>query len=180
MNAALTLIDRQGVRTVSMEAIAELAGVTKVTLYRRWSSRAALLADVLLHRIQDELPLDAHGDPLTEIDTHARTFVATLAGPTSDLLREVIAEDLGSIEMITAFREHYLGQRRALAITLIQRGQASGVFTAQGRPETLHDALYGAIFYRFLFGFGGLEAADAQALVDTVLRPARTHTPETR
>jgi len=47
LNAALQLVVEKGIQGASMEAIAELAGVGKPTLYRRWNSKEYLIIDVI-------------------------------------------------------------------------------------------------------------------------------------
>jgi len=169
----LELIDEVGVKAVTMEAIAERAGISKVTLYRNWTSRAALLAEALLMRIQQRLPLAADADPLEAILNHATQFGGQLSGATGELLRTMIAEFLGNPEMMLEFRDRYLGARRKLAISLIRRGLKEGRFRAVGKAEVLHDALYGAIFYRFLFQLGGLTRAEIRRIAETILEPTR-------
>lgn len=52
LTAATDLFDRAGVETVSMNDIAEAAGVGKGTLFRRFSSRTALIEAVLTRRAE--------------------------------------------------------------------------------------------------------------------------------
>jgi len=169
--STLALIKQHGVKNVTMEAIAEHAGISKITLYRRWTSKAVLLADALFEQIQVAIPLQADADPADSIARHVTKFVAELKGEIGDLLREIIVEHLSNPDMLHEFRDHYLGLRRATAIELIERGQKTGRFAARGQPEILHDALYGALFYRFLFGVGTLGRAEALRLVETILEP---------
>lgn len=169
IDAALALIDEVGVKAVTMEGIADRAGISKITLYRNWPNRAALLAEALLARIRQTLPLNPDADPTQAILGHATSFAVQLSGGTGDLLRAIIAEFLSNPQMMLDFRDHYLGVRRGVAISLIKRGIKERQFLATGRPEILHDALYGAIFYRFLFCFGELGKADIRKLVDTIL-----------
>lgn len=173
IEAALDLLDEQGVRGVTMEAIAERAGISKITLYRNWSNRATVMAEALLKRIESTLPLDASADPLTAIEDHATRFARALNGRTGELLRDIISDFVGQAAMMRDFREHYLGQRRLLATDLIDKGLRTGRFAANGRASDLHDALYGAIFYRFLFRFGSLTKSGVAALIDTILMPRR-------
>jgi AcrR family transcriptional regulator len=173
IHAALQMIDEVGVKAVTMEGIAERAGISKITLYRNWPNRAALLAEALLARIRERLPLEPGGDPMETILNHAILFGQQLSEGTGDLLRAIISEFLSNPPMMTDFRDHYLGGRRDVAISVIRRGLKEGSFLATGQAESLHDALYGAIFYRFLFCFGKLTRADIRRLVDTILEPAK-------
>lgn len=171
VDSTLALIKAHGVRNVTMEAIAEHAGISKITLYRRWNSKAVLLADALFEQIQVAIPLDAEADPVAAISRHVTRFVEELKGDIGDLLREIIAEYLAEPGTLHEFREHYLGLRRKTAIAMIERGQNEGRFGACGKPEALHDALYGALFYRFLFGVGSLDRREALRLIETILEP---------
>lgn len=173
IEATLDLLDEQGVRGVTMEAIADRAGISKVTLYRNWSNRATVMAEALLKRIESALPLDASADPLAAIEDHATRFARALNGRTGELLRDIISDFVGHAAMMRDFREHYLGHRRLLATDLIERGLRTGRFAATGRAQDLHDALYGAIFYRFLFRLGSLTKPSVAALIDTILIPRR-------
>lgn len=155
-----------------MEAIAARAGVSKITLYRNWSGRGPILAEAFLHSIQERLPLDPGADPRDALKKHLLRFGVELNGPFGARMREIIAEFLGDPALMKEFRDHYIGQRRETAVALIRRGISLGQFHARGDPVSLHDELYGAVFYRFLFGFGQLGRKDLIALFDHVLEPA--------
>ncbi len=47
LRAALAILASEGLPALTMEAVARRAGASKGTLYRRWSSRAALLVDAM-------------------------------------------------------------------------------------------------------------------------------------
>lgn len=173
VDSTLALIRAHGVKNLTMEAIADHAGISKITLYRRWTSKAVLLADALFEQIQVAIPLEADVNPIDAISRHVSKFAEELKGDIGDLLRQIIAEYLGDPAALQDFRKHYLGLRRKTAIELIDRGQKEGRFAARGKPEALHDALYGALFYRFLFGVGALDQGEALLLVATILQPQR-------
>lgn len=174
VDSTLALIRAHGVGNVTMEAIAEHAGISKITLYRRWSSKAVLLAEALFQQIQVAIPLPVDADPVDAILGHVTKFSEELNGEIGELLREVIAEYLGDPATLQEFRQHYLGLRRKTAMALIKRGQKQGRFAARGKPEVLHDALYGALFYRFLFGVGALDKREAVLLASTILQPLQS------
>jgi AcrR family transcriptional regulator len=171
LEAAIGLVRTIGVSRVTMEAIAKRAGVTKITLYRRWPSKAALLAEALLSELRQAAPLDATASPKEAIAMHVAAFVRGLGGPLGELLRGVVAESLTDPVARLAFRDRYLGLRRLAAIQIIKRGLADGTFDATGPAEDRHDELYGALFYRFLFQVGALDEAAALRLVQDVLNP---------
>jgi AcrR family transcriptional regulator len=98
--AARRLFDERGAGCVSMDEIAEAAGVGKGTLFRRFGSRASLAAAVLSERERDlqeaiirgEPPLGpgapagerliAFGEALLDmLDTHSELLLAAETGP---------------------------------------------------------------------------------------------------
>jgi AcrR family transcriptional regulator len=47
LDAAVALVSERGVEGASMDAIAELSGVSKATLYKHWSDKEALVLEML-------------------------------------------------------------------------------------------------------------------------------------
>ena len=67
------------------------------------------------------------------------------------------------------FYERYLQYRRTALIELIAAGQQDGSIGATGAPDDLYDAIYGSLFYRYVFGIKPISAAQSRNLVDTLL-----------
>ena len=67
--AALELFCERGIDTTSMDAIAEKSGVSKATIYKHWSDKAALCLDVLakLHEVDDRPVFDS-GDIRADLE----------------------------------------------------------------------------------------------------------------
>jgi AcrR family transcriptional regulator len=59
LNAALAALTENGYDATNMDDIATRAGVGKAAIYRRWSSKAALIADTLIYWRPDLLTNDA-------------------------------------------------------------------------------------------------------------------------
>lgn len=175
LTAALELIAQSPeVRSITMEAIAEQAGISKVTLYRRWPSKAALMADALLRQLSESIPLDATKPPMVAITEHVHSLSEALEGKIGQLFRIVAAECMVEPAAMEAFRDRYIGPRRRAVTQIISRGLKDGSFTSPNRAVDCHDALYGALFYRFLFGFDMSDPAALQRLLIATLqvRPA--------
>jgi AcrR family transcriptional regulator len=172
LDAVAELLERVPVRDITMERIAKRAGVSKITLYRRWPSRLALFVDALLRRMTETQPLDEAAPPLAAIATHLVHMARQMQGRNGALARAVVGECLADPEMAHVLRDRYLGHRRAIAIRIIGRGLEDGSFRAGDDAEARHDMLYGAMWYRILFGTGRCDDAAALALMESVLQPA--------
>ncbi|WP_052337168.1 TetR/AcrR family transcriptional regulator [Nocardioides alkalitolerans] len=105
LDAAVDLVGRQGYRATSLDEIARAAGVAKTTVYRRWDSKGALVADALLDRLGDL--------PGVTGETDLRSTVAWLARSASApdvhaLLLGVMAESSDG-DLRTELRERVRG-----------------------------------------------------------------------
>jgi len=63
--------------------------------------------------------------------------------------------------------------RRTATISDIERGKAAGEFPPDLEPELLIDAIFGALYFRFLLRIGPLTDSYGQELVDQALRGLR-------
>src|SRR3954454_25178425 len=80
--AASDLFQKQGIRGVGVEAIAEAAGTNKMTLYRHFQSKDALIVEwgrglvAQKERIWDELAVAYPGDPSAQLREWSRRTAA--------------------------------------------------------------------------------------------------------
>jgi AcrR family transcriptional regulator len=61
LQAANELLESEGFAAVTVEAIAERAGVSKATVYRWWPNRAAVVMDGFLSIVSSEVPFPHTG-----------------------------------------------------------------------------------------------------------------------
>jgi tetracycline repressor-like protein len=85
----------------------------------------------------------------------------------------VISECISKTGSAELFYERYLNFRRDALVALIAAAQQDGSVRAGGAPEDLYDAIFGSLFYRYVFGIRPLTPAFARNLVDTILAPQR-------
>jgi AcrR family transcriptional regulator len=171
LGAVARLLETYPVHLITMELVAEQSGVSKITLYRRWPTRLALLVEAMLQRLAVTMVLDGNKPPADAIRNHVVNMVKEFNGVTGTIVRGIVGACFADPDMSGALREHYLGARRDLAIQIIQQGQADGSFAATGPADVLADMLYATIWYRFLFQVGELSRKQALGLLATVLRP---------
>ncbi|KAF0100629.1 MAG: transcriptional regulator [Rhodospirillaceae bacterium] len=166
------LMATQGLSATTYERVAAATGVSKVTIYKWWPTREALLVDAFLEQARTFLPLPENGHPVAIVRAHAASYVAALNGTFGRVQLAVIAECIGSSGTAATFGERYLGKRRAAGVALLMRAQKEGLIGATDPPADLYDMIYGTLFYQSTFGLRKLTAGAARRLVDRVLRPA--------
>src|SRR5260221_2274277 len=60
LKAAMCLLEQHGFRAVTLEGIAEEAGVARTTVYRRWPNKAAVGMDAFLSHVAPPIALPGH------------------------------------------------------------------------------------------------------------------------
>jgi AcrR family transcriptional regulator len=108
---------------MSMQSIAARAGVSKVSLYRRWSSKHAIFADVLrflggITAITDHGSFEA--DIRALLDQNLGSRSATSAGK---LVMRMMGEISGNAELLGLYRTHLLAPRIEQIRGLVERAR---------------------------------------------------------
>lgn len=163
------LIAAKGPGPVTLDSVARESGVSKTTIYKWWPSREALLIDAFLRHASLMLPLADDGDPLATLRRHAAAYTEALKGEFGAVQLAVISECIANTGSAELFSARYLGIRRKVAVSIIERGQREGAITSDLPAGDLYDRIYGTLFYRFLFRFDPLSADYARKLVDSLL-----------
>ncbi|MDB5415694.1 MAG: transcriptional regulator [Rubritepida sp.] len=171
LESAYHLMATTSAAATSIDAIARRCGVSKMTIYKWWPSREALLIDAFLDRAATMLPVPEGGDAAGRIRSHAERYATALQGEFGSVQLAVISECLANTGSAGIFYERYLAHRRSAMTAIIAAGQRDGSIAATAAPETLYDAIYGSLFYRYVFRIGPLTPAYARELVELTLRP---------
>lgn len=169
LQSAYTLMATTGLAATSIDAVARDSNVSKMTIYKWWPSREALLIDAFLNHASQMLPLPTTGTPANRLRRHASAYAEALQGEFGKVQLAVISECISRTGSAEIFYERYLRYRRTALIELIAAGQHDGSIGATGAPEDLYDAIYGSLFYRYVFGIKPISSAQARNLVDTLL-----------
>jgi AcrR family transcriptional regulator len=153
LRAALELFIEHGVAGASIERIAKRAGVAKTSIYRRWSSREALLAQAI------EVARNATGYTVDLVDrTAPQDFVKLLVQACEVVgrpeIRKLMTRLIGSIpdypKLIEVYRETYLLPRRQAFGRALERVRAAGLLAKDIDLEALADTIIGAVMYRLI------------------------------
>ena len=131
LRAALELFIEHGIAGATIEKIAKQAGVAKTSIYRRWTSREALLAQAI------EVARNATGYTIDLLErTSPRDFIKLLVEACEVFARpeihKLMARLIGSApdypKLIEVYREtYYLPRRLAFLRALEERAQTAGL-----------------------------------------------------
>lgn len=155
--AAELLVGGQGAQ-ITVDAIAERAGVGKQTIYRWWPSKSALLLDAMIHRAEAVAPAPDSGDLQTDLRGFLRSTFAAMPGNRS-LLLGVLREALGDLETMDQLAAFTAARRDALA-QILRRAEIS----EPERLDTIVDQAFGLLWYRMIFAHQPLDDRVADQL----------------
>ncbi len=170
LQAANELLEGEGLAAVTMEAIAERAGVSKATVYRWWPNRAAVVMDGFLPTVSSEVPFPHTGHAREDIRLHMRRLTEAFGGQIGRTVAALIAEGQADPELAEALRSRWLLVRRAEAREILELGIERGELREDLDLEAAVDILYGPIYYRLLVGHAPLDEDFADTLADHILR----------
>jgi AcrR family transcriptional regulator len=191
LEAALKLFAERGIDATSMDAIAEVSGVSKATIYKHWRDKDNLCLEVLgyVHGIDEELPVFDSGDLRADLIAQLNYQPAAHRKEMKErLMPHLIAYSARNRAFGEQWRARVLERPRAQLREMMKRGIALGKLVKSLDPEIGIALLLGPMLYRHIFvnRFGGKLPADlASYVADAFLavyavneqRPARKRGP---
>jgi AcrR family transcriptional regulator len=171
LEAAAELLLARGLSAVSMDAVAERAGVSKATIYRWWPTKETLALDALYTewaaaRSQTRDTGSLRGDLLSMLRPWARRAGSRPYGRVvAALLTEAQTDPVFGAE----YRQRFLEPRREHVREIFRRAIGRGELPAGTKVEVALDLLYGSMYHRLLNGHAPLNDRFVRDVVDTVL-----------
>ncbi|MET7361350.1 TetR/AcrR family transcriptional regulator [Streptomyces sp. NPDC005562] len=159
-SAAVALVGEVGADQVTLPVVARRAGVNSSTLYRRWGTVAALLADVAQHRGDAGAP-PLVGDLRTDLENQAVWTLAELSRPGGiAFFRAEVAPDVderhdGLRECLRRVSERF----RPVLDAARERGDAPPSM------ERVLDRIVAPLYFRVVFSIPGTDEAYVRDLV---------------
>ena len=168
---ARDILATQGFEALTFEAVAQVTGISRVSIYRRWPSKAHLVTDIATRgnmvfpdvieaegmRGEMRAILTMLNDRYSQKDVAAASIGALVAWQRDPQLRgELEAEH----EMET--RETFRG--------VLDKGKALGIVRADVDSDALFDMAVGAIVYARLFSSLPDRTIDIERIVDVIVR----------
>ena len=158
-----------GFADLTIERVAEEAGVGKATVYRWWPNKAALVADAFASSVTQKLRFPDTGSVGRDMSQQMQQLVRIVRSRRGHILSVIVGAGQSDATLIRAFRERFLKPRRAEAYTTLRRGIVRGELPADLDLDLVLDALYGPIYMRFLVGHDSLTPEFVDQLCGLVL-----------
>jgi AcrR family transcriptional regulator len=169
--AAAELLLARGLGAVSMDAVAEEAGVSKATIYRWWPTKEALALDALYHEWNAPRPAGRETGSLRgDLLALMRPWVRLVARrPYGRVVAELVTEAQTDPAFGAQYRERFVEPRRAQARPILLGAIERGELPATTDIELALDLLYGPLYHRLLHGHAPLDGRFLNDVVDAVL-----------
>jgi AcrR family transcriptional regulator len=171
LQATLDVLAEVGYDRLTMDAVAHAAKASKATLYRRWSSKAALVIDAVL----------AHKGPMTVPDTgslrqdliemHCGIGGITDPKPLGVLASIATAMNLDP-EFAEAYRRDLVGPKVAAGRAVFERARVRGEVREDLDLDLIAPALAGMVLHRIFLLGESPSAETIAALIDQIILPA--------
>lgn len=164
LKAAIELLVEEGYGGMSVEAVASRAQVGKATIYRRWQSKKALVADALRGLSEDVRMPDTGNtreDLIALLLDFRRVTSASYIGP---MTGRIISAAISNPEFMTIYWENTILPRRRAVETILTRGQNRGELRQDLDLDLVLDMLPGTAVYRILVSRHGLEPGTSQSV----------------
>ncbi len=170
LDAAAELLLLRGLGAVSMDAVAERAGVSKATIYRWWPSKEMLALDALLDWADASAPPRDTGSLRGDVHALIRPWVREIRRrPFGPAIAAFINEAQSNAKFADAYRTHFVEPRRDAMRAVFARAVARGEVPADLDLEVALDLIYGPIYHRLLHGHAALTDRSARDAVELAL-----------
>ena len=171
LDAAAELLLARGLSAVSMDAVAERAGVSKATIYRWWPTKETLALDALYTEwtTVGPSPRDTgslRSDLLALLRPWARL---TSSRPYGRVIAALITEAQTDPVFATEYRQRVVEPRRDQARAIFRRAIERGEIPPGTNIEVALDLLYGPLYHRLLHGHAPLTDRFTQDVIDMAL-----------
>ncbi|GGP13439.1 TetR/AcrR family transcriptional regulator [Nonomuraea glycinis] len=170
LEAADDLLVEVGYARLTIEGIAERAGVAKQTIYRWWPSKNDILMDAFVQDAAEALIPSDSADLRQDLRAHARNVAVFLTeSDAGAVFRALTAQAQHDPALATRLRSEHLGKQRGYDRLPFERAVARGALDPGVDIDLAVDQIVGPIYYRVLVTGKATPPALTDALVDAVL-----------
>lgn len=168
--AARALLERGGLTAVTIEAIAQKAGVSRPTIYRYWPNAPAVAMAAFLEATGAADAARSPRTPLAALRAQLHALADAFAAPTGRSVAAMVAAAQSETELAKAFRNEFIARNRDATRALLERCIADKAIETPADMEVTLDLVFGPLFYRLLMGHAPITRGFVDQLLDAVIR----------
>ncbi|MDO3409833.1 TetR/AcrR family transcriptional regulator [Saccharibacillus sp. CPCC 101409] len=167
LQATLDVLAEGGVDKLSIETVAQRAGVGKSSIYRRWGGKDELIV-AALERIKPEMNTDLHGDLPESLFALSSSFAQRMNNPLGRQMLSLLISTLAGSSPVSEsyWEQHSLPKTQEISL-LVERFRESERLRGDVDLNVVTDFMVGFAVYRLL-----LKPAAGEAELDAELKQA--------
>lgn len=150
LRTTLNLLKENTLQSISIEAIAREAGVSKATIYRWWDSKGLIVIDAFIENHLVRTPMNRDLPPGQAIAEHFVLLVEQFSGWSGRVVAQILAEGQANPMIGEQFRERFHYGRRAVVSEFLTAWKNSGDLKTDASNEILMDLIYAPIYMRLM------------------------------
>jgi AcrR family transcriptional regulator len=178
LEAALSLVAKEGFRSLSLNDIAASAKVARATIYRRWPNKAALVMDAFMNEVGPAIAFPKAATVSESIRLQLHLVARSFSGVHGKLIKVLLGEAQFDPDLAEAFLVRWVEPRREMDRIILSSGVESGEFHRDLDIGVVIDEIYGAIYYRLMLGTGSLTPHYMDILFENVMGGLREESAE--
>lgn len=170
LEATRALLEERGLADLTIEDVAQRAGVGKTTIYRRWPSKGTLAFEAFAGEFLARQPLPDTGSLRGDFYAALMSWIRAVKGTsTGRTLVGLIAEVQRDPELAEIWKEKFVMPVRTQHHVMIERAVERGEVNEAIDTDIIVDLLFAPAYHRLLQTHLTLNARFARALVDAIL-----------
>lgn len=173
LDATSALLTEVGYDQLSIDEVAARAGVHKTTVYRRWPTKPALIADAARVQAAESVPIPDTGTLLGDLQALAREVAGNIGSDGGARRARTIVAAAASSEELAAVMNSFWAHRLAETAAIIHRAIDRRELPDTVDSNLLIEAVVGPIWLRLLLTGEAVDDAFSDAIAELVTIGAR-------
>ncbi len=150
LEATSELLTEVGYDRLTIDEVAERAGVHKTTVYRRWPTKPELIAEAVRVHSDENVPIPDTGTVLGDLQALASEVVANIGSDGGTRRSRSIAAAAATSDELAAGLHEFWVHRLTAAAPIIERAIARGELPPDSDANLIIETLVGPIWLRVL------------------------------
>ncbi|WP_254392541.1 TetR/AcrR family transcriptional regulator [Streptomyces buecherae] len=171
--ATLTELATTGYAGLTVEGVAQRAGVHKTTIYRNWKDAPTLVADALTSHFATDIPIPDTGTVAGDLRALARALVASVSTPVGRALITTVLAEAARLPQLADVKRALFDDRFRRAEPVVTRAVERGELPAETDPAELLKTLAAPIYFRLVCTGEPVDEGTADRAAQVALAAAR-------
>jgi AcrR family transcriptional regulator len=177
LDATIELLAKRPYDALTFEEVALRAGVNKTTVYRRWPTKADLVAEATRARTTAVVPVPDSGSLAGDLRALARAVATNIGSPTGGQMSRTMIAAAATSRDVEEESLKFWAERFTLMKIVIDRAIQRGELAARVDGQLVLETLVGPLFVRLLLTGGPIDIDVADAVTTIVSAGIARSTP---